>query len=387
MGVEIEVICAPPSIINPKEKIPKHLEHHGIRIRRVWATSFPKLNIIGRVINQITYAVSVFFYLLFDRTKRPILVLTNPPFLAFFCALLRRLKIGNQYIYLIFDVYPDTAINLGVLKRNSFLSLLWEWVNKISFKYATKIIVIGRCMKEVIESKMNRYRIEINNKVQMIHVWSDDRSIQKGSKEKNPFVERWGLDGKFVILYSGNMGRFHDMETIMGVVKELSDFENIVFLFIGEGHKKKWMMEYAQKNNLSNCMFHSYVKREDLCDLLACAKIGLVSLMEGQEGLSVPSKTYGLMAAGVPVVAVVPSSSEIARVIEEEDCGIVVKPGDVEGLKNVILGLYNNKVALETMSNNAKSSIKNKYSLNSAAKLYYRIIQELNSRINKEVTT
>jgi len=377
MGCNIEVVCAPPSVINSQESIPKYIEYHSIRIRRVWATAFPKLNLIGRIVNQLTYAISVFFYLLFDKTKRPILVLTNPPFLAFFCALLRKLKIGNPYIYLLFDVYPDTAINLGVLKSDSFLSKLWEWINKVSFKYASKIIVIGRCMQDVIKSKMHKYTID-TNKVQMIHVWSDDRLIKSKKNEINPFIKNWGLEGKFFALYAGNMGRFHDMETIMEAVRELSGFENIVFLFVGEGHKKSFIKDFANKWNLTNCQIHSYVKREELGDLLSCADVGLVSLLEGQEGLSVPSKTFGLMSAGVPVIAIMSEKAEIARVVVEENCGIVVKPGDAKALVKVIIDLYDNKQKLHEMSENARKAIDTKYNINKAAELYMKIIEELN---------
>lgn len=379
-GVDVEVVCAPPSVINPQERVQRYMEHRGIRIKRVLATSFPKLNFTGRIINQITYALSVFIYLLFDRSKRPMLVLTNPPFLAFFCALLRKLKIGNPYIYLIFDVYPDTAINLGVIKENSLLSRLWEWVNKISFTYASNIIVIGRCMKDIIAAKINKNGIHVaGNKVQMIPVWSDDKYIQTNKNDKNPFIERWGLERKFVVLYSGNMGRFHDMETIMGVTKELSAFENIFFLFVGEGHKKKWMIEYAQKHNIRNCQFHTYVNREDLGDVLSCGNIGLVSLMEGQEGLSVPSKTYALMAAGLPVIAVMSFSSEIAQMIIEENCGVVVRNGNVQGLKDTIVNLYNNQKHLKRLSINAQKTIAEKYNLGSASDSYYKLINEFGS--------
>ena len=381
MGLDIEVVCAPPSIVNPREKVPKYLEHNGICIKRVWATNFPKLNFIGRVVNQITYAGSVFFYLLFDRTRRPILVLTNPPFLAFFCALLRKFKIGNPYIYLIFDVYPDTAINVGILKEKSFLSRLWELINKVSFKYASKIIVIGRCMKDIIDSKVNKYGIDFKDKIQMIHIWSDDKIIRKIAKDKNPYIEKWNLKDKFVVLYSGNMGRFHDMETIMEVAKNsMASYKDIVFLFVGEGYKKSWMMEFAKKYNLTNCQFHPYVERKDLGNMLSCANIGLVSLSEGQEGLSVPSKTFGLMAAGIPVIGIMSPFSEIARIFVEEKCGIVVKTRDVEDLKNTIITLYNDYESLEAMSENARRAIDTKYNLCTAAKLYMEIIEEINSK-------
>lgn len=375
MGIDIEVVCAPPTIIDRKTRIPRHIEYRGIHIKRVWGTRFPKLNIFGRIINQATYASSVFFYLLRDTSKRPILVLTNPPFLAVICGLLRMLG-GKPYIYLIFDVYPDTAVKLGVLDEGGLLSRLWNLSNSFTFKYASAIVVIGRCMQEVIRKKLDATSVD---KIQPIHVWSDDKLIQPIPREENPFIKNWGLEGKFVVSYSGNMGRFHDMETIMEAAKILKERKDIVFLFIGEGHKKQWILEFADKWQLANCQFHSYVDREDLGFSLSCAHVGLVSLAIEQEGLSVPSKTFGLMAAGVPVIAVMSYSSEIARVLDEEECGIVVKPGDVEELTNSILSLYEDRRKLELMSRNARQAVDGKYNLKSAAKAYYELIRGLQS--------
>ncbi len=153
-GVEIEVLCAQPTIVKMSEKVPRIIDYKGITIKRVMATTFPKLQTLGRIINQITYALSTFIFLLFDRSKRPILVLTNPPFLAFFCAFLRSIGLGQAYIYLVFDVYPETAINLGMLKKNSLIAKIWQWFNTFSFAQASKIIVIGRCMEEIIQMKI-----------------------------------------------------------------------------------------------------------------------------------------------------------------------------------------------------------------------------------------
>jgi|Deesub1362A_J573_1020465.scaffolds.fasta_scaffold00073_91 glycosyltransferase involved in cell wall biosynthesis len=377
MGMDIEVLCGQPTVVDRETRVPKYIEHRGIRIKRLWSTRFPKLNTLGRILNQLTYALSVFFYLLRDTSKKPILVLTNPPFLAVICGLMRMLG-GKPYVYLIFDVYPDTAVNLGLLKEHGLLTRLWNWCNQISFKYASDIIVLGRCMKDVISKKVNG---KFNDKIHVIHVWSDDKNIRAVSEQNdsNPFIERWGLKDKFVLSYSGNMGRFHDMETIMAAAKILSDYKDIVFLFIGEGYKKSWMMEFAKRWELTNCQFHTYVDRKDLGLSFQCAHVGLVSLLEGQEGLSVPSKTYGLMAAGLPVIAVMSPYAEVARMLIEEQCGIVVKPGNHQELANSILSLYNNREKLEMMGRNAKQAIDKKYNLHSAAKAYYEIIRTINS--------
>ncbi|MFB3897364.1 MAG: glycosyltransferase family 4 protein, partial [bacterium] len=247
LGVDIEVIAGPATIIDRKNKIPRSIEYHGMKIKRVLGTRLPKLNLLGRIANQTTYAISVFFYLIFTRSRRPILVLTNPPYLAFTCAVLRKLKIGNPYHYIIFDVFPDSAVNLGVLKANSFLVKLWDRFNIMAYKYAANIVVIGRCMREIIINKMHKYNVDYTDKIRFIHIWSDDRLIQSVAEKKNPLIREWNLEHKFIVSYSGNMGRLHDMETIMETVKLLKDNPEIVFMFIGEGYKKAWMMKYAQQ--------------------------------------------------------------------------------------------------------------------------------------------
>jgi glycosyltransferase involved in cell wall biosynthesis len=378
LGVDVEVVCGPETIVDRKTRLPRYLENRGIKIKRVWGTRFPKLNLFGRIINQVTYAGSTFLNLLFDRSKRPILVLTNPPFLAFSCAILRSMGIGKPYIYLIFDVYPDTAINLGLLKETSFIVQGWNKLNIFIFKQAASIIVIGRCMQEIIQRKMERFKVDYSKKIQLIHVWSDDTHIRSVLGQENPFKELWDLKNKFVIGYSGNMGRFHDMETIMEAVKELNDYKDIVFLFIGEGYKKLWMMEFAEQWQLRNCQFHQYVGRELLGFSLSSLHLGLVCLSKGQEGLSVPSKTFGLLAAGVPVIAVMSEKSEIARVILEEECGLVVEPGDKDDLRKAILSLYNNRIKLAEFSQNAINTINMKYNLRNAAKSYFELIKKIN---------
>ncbi len=379
LGVDVEVICAMPSILDTKSRIPKYIDYEGIRIRRVWGTRFPKLNLFGRVINQVTFVGSAFFYLLFASSKRPVLVLTNPPFLAITCALLRILRIGGPYIYLIFDIYPDTAVRLGILKEKGLLSRIWERLNIFVFKYSSAIIVIGRCMKEVVTRKMDEAGLRMNGKLHKIHVWSDDNLIRSALGKDNPLVAKWNLDGKFVVGYFGNMARFHDMETIIGAAKVLKDHPDICFLFIGEGHKKQLIKGYANKYKLQNCQFHSYVNRGELGHLMSSANIGIVSLLEGQEGLSVPSKAFGLMAAGVPIIAIMPTSSEIARIVQEEQCGVVVKPGQEKHLAECILELYNEPERLRIMGNNASKAIEAKYNLSAAAKQYYDLVVKIGS--------
>ncbi len=377
LGVEIEVLCAPMTLMDQRTRVLTELVHNGIRIRRVWSTRFPKLNLVGKIINHLTFGVSVSMYLfarLFQKKASiPILIPTNPPFLGGICAFFRFLG-GAPFIYLVFDVYPDTVVNLGLLRSSHFITKLWNRWNMFTFKYASIIVVIGRCMKTLIEKKI---ALKDSSKMRWIHVWSDDTRIQSATSGENPTIKKWNLHGKFVVCYSGNIGRFHDMETIMEAVKALNSHPEILFLFIGEGYKKKVIIDYALKYGLTHCQFHSYVPREELGSVLSCSNLGLVSLLPGQEGLSVPSKTYGLMAAGIPVIGILPEHSEIAVMIREEKCGIVIRPGDTEGLVQTILSLYTDHKQRQVMGQNGKKAIAEKYTLHHAALEYKKIIHQL----------
>jgi glycosyltransferase involved in cell wall biosynthesis len=375
-GIDVEVLCGPPTVMAMDKRPPRDAVHRGIRIHRVWGTRFPKLNLAGRVVNQLTFTCSVLMHLLLHRPKKPILVLTNPPFLAVVCALLRSLRVGAPYIFLIFDVYPDTAVQLGILKDHGIIARLWDRANRFVFKHASAIVVIGRCMHEVISKKAERLGHPLNGELRAIHIWSDDANIANVKARENPLIDRFGTRGKFVVEYSGNMGRFHDMETIMEAANLLRDVKDIVFLLVGEGHKKRWMMDFAREKKLANCQFHTYVPREQLGQLLCLADVGLVSLVQGQEGLSVPSKTFGMMAAGVPIVAVMSDRSEVARVIEEENCGVVIRPGDSRSLADAILAFHHDRTKCKSAGQRSGRAIETRYNLREAAREYQRLIQE-----------
>jgi glycosyltransferase involved in cell wall biosynthesis len=376
-GVDVEVVCGPPTILGRREKVPKRMEHRGIHIRRVWGTRFPKLSLVGRIINQISFTCSAFLYLLLHRPRQPVLVLTNPPFLAMSCAFLRIVGLGAPYLYLIFDVYPDTAVHLGLLREKSLLARLWDYMNVVVCRHASAVVVIGRCMKDVVTRKLSQGGLELDGKLQYIPVWCDDTAITAVAPDGNDIAQRFGVEGKFVVGYFGNMGRFHDIETIMGAAELLRDDPDTVFLFVGEGHKKKWAMQYALQHGLDNCRFHGYVDREDLGHLLALADLGLVSLLEGQEGLSVPSKTFGLMAAGVPVLAIMSATGEIARMTQEEDCGIQIQPGEAQKLAKHIWQLHHHPEEMRAMGANGRRAIKDRYGLQHVCRRYVTLIDKL----------
>ncbi len=203
--------------------------------------------------------------------------------------------------------------------------------------------------------------------------------IRPLARADNPCIGEWGLEEKFVVSYMGNMGRFHDLETIMEAARLLKDDASMAFVLAGDGHKKKWVHQYVDDYHLTSCHLHSYIDSERYPRALACAHVGLVSLSAGQEGLSVPSKSFAFMAAGIPLVAVMPAECEIARIIEEEGCGVVVRPGDAEGLAAVLRELERDRARVEEMGVRARQAIDRRYNMKEAAKAYLEMVREVSS--------
>ncbi|MFT5170723.1 MAG: glycosyltransferase involved in cell wall biosynthesis, partial [Candidatus Marinamargulisbacteria bacterium] len=355
-GVKIEVLCGHPTLVSQK-RVKRKMTYKGITIKRVFSTRFPKIFFWGKLINHITFTVSIFLRLLFAKKNRPIIVLTNPPFLAFVCALAKKIR-GLKLVYLIFDVYPETAIKCGLLNESGFIAKTWKACNQFIFANSEKIIVIGRCMQSVIKKQVPANQ---HHKITYIHMWCDDPAIQKSFQSENPFAKKWGLRKKNTLMYSGNMGRFHDMESIMEAARILQTNEKFEFVFVGEGHKKKAAMTFAKTHGLKNCQFHSYVSRKQLGHLLASADVGLVSLLPSQEGLSVPSKSFGLMAAGTPILGILPEKSEISLIVKAEGCGWIVPPRQPKKLARVISEIFEDPVILKDKGLNGKIAIKKTY--------------------------
>ncbi|MGE4169659.1 MAG: glycosyltransferase family 4 protein [Candidatus Margulisiibacteriota bacterium] len=362
-GIDVEVWAGQPSLQSPKITCPKYMSHQGIAIRRLPTTQFPKRYFWGKFINHLGFYVSLAMALILDRPKKPILVLTNPPLAAVVCALLNRL-LGLKFVLLLFDLYPDTAENVGVLNKTSLLSRIWRACNRLVFSRAERVIVIGRCMQNKV---MSAYHLPAQ-KLAMIPLWADTQLLNPKQHVQKPII---------TVGYTGNMGRFHDMDTIMKAALELKANPGIQFLFVGDGYRLPEMKAFAKKNSLDNCVFQDHVPRAALPQLLHQLDMGLVSLMPGQEGCSVPSKTFGLLASGLPVVAVIPAASEIALILNENECGMIVEPGDVSGLSQAILRLASDVELRQKMGDKGHRCVVDSFRVSAAAKAYHQLLKEV----------
>lgn len=372
--LEVAVFTGQPSYRKTK-KLPRKEDYRRVCIQRLFNTRFNKDKTFGRVANSLTFFFSALLRVLFTRRDKTLFIVSNPPFLALIGWLMKRIR-GQKYIYLVHDVYPDIAVKLGYLPEGGLITKMWDKLNHRIYCCADAIVVLGDYMRETIESKLTESCTKGAN-IHVIHNWANGDFIKPLAKEENWFCQEYDLVGKRVVLYSGNLGLFHDLETIVEAAEQLQGFDDLLFLFIGEGGKKKKLMEVAQKKGLRNVQFLPYQPWEHLPYSLTCGDISIVTVEKGVESLGVPSKLYTSLAAGQAILGLVGENSEVAGVIREYHCGIRVDQGDVEGVVNILKKLYEDPQLLVTMKKNARRCFEENFTREQAIEKYYAVLSNL----------
>ena len=296
------------------------------RIKIIYKTPYKRHKSYLRISTWLMFFMSSFFYILMNRNIGKVLLVSNPPILPFLGSIFNYRK-NFSYDVLIYDVYPDALENFGYLKKSSLLFSFWDKLNKLTFESAVSIFTISDGMMEVIS------RTAPKEKIRVVYPWVDTSFIKPKCKKDNWFVEKHNLVNKKVILYSGNMGVTHDLFTVLKAAERLKITNpEFHFLFIGDGTQKENLLNFRNENKLDNVTFLPFQDPEVLPYSFTSADFGVVSLGSGAEVLSVPSKTFYQLAAGLALISVSERGSEMERLVNENNCGITVKPGDIIGL-------------------------------------------------------
>lgn len=346
------------------KKFPEELKVNWIK-----TTAFPKNIFIGRSINYIIFFLKLSLKLIFARNQGKVMVLSSPPFLPLIIYLLNRIK-GQAYTYLVHDLYPDVAVKLGYLKADGFFVKIWAQFNQKLIKKAEKVIVLD----EVMRDKVKKYTLDADhNKIIIISNWGDGNFIKPVKKEVNPLVKKFGVENKFVVMYAGNFGLTHNLEIFVDVAKELKD-QPVIFMFIGEGAKKKKIIALVEEQQLLNFKILPYFDRELLPFSLSMADLSLIVLDKGFSGLSVPSKLYNILASGRATLASLEKGGEVENVLKKADCGILVAPNDLIAIKNNILYLLYHPNRAAEMGINARKYFETHYERTSVTEKYFELL-------------
>lgn len=367
-GLEVDVLTTKNAYREARQNLKKYDTHKGINIKRVFSTEGNRDSKIGRLINYITFTISIFLNLLFKKDYDKILFVSNPPLVPFIGYLIKKIR-HKEYIYLVHDIYPDVAERLGVIKEKSIVSKLMNYMNGKIYKNANTIIALGKDMKQVIANK----GID-DNKIKIVTNWADSQ-VNYCKDVETSFYEKHGLSNKFNILYTGNISKVHAIDTIIEVARLLKDNKDIQFTFIGDGNKKTYIQQLKDNEGLDNIQLKDYMFGEEYNNVLNCADVFISTLQKGIEGLGVPSKTYAYMSVGKPLIAIMDENSEIGSMVTEYNLGGQFSSNEEDKISNFIINIKNDKERYDNLSNNVINLFKSRYERKIVTKQFYNIIR------------
>jgi colanic acid biosynthesis glycosyl transferase WcaI len=332
---------------------------NGVNICRVWIPSGNRANLLHRSLTFLVYQVLATLAGL--RLDYEVAFIANPaietvlPFVVL--GLLRR----KATVYAVWDVYPEVGIRIGLFRNRAIIQFV-KWLEDICLCGAQRIQVLG----EGLLADLSSHNIKIED-VAVILPWLDTKFLRP-LPYKNDFSIAYELEDKFVVLYAGNFGPAQGLELILEAARLLSNYSEILFLFVGDGVEKDQLV--AQASGLRNVRFLPLQPRECLPDVLASSSVSLVTLKSGMSFSSLPSKTFSILASGRPVVACVDTHSDIWNLIESSKAGRCVLPDRPNELANVILTLKNDPLLCEQMGINGRTWAEKYHSLDVVAEKF-----------------
>ena len=317
--------------------------------RLVIGASLRRTGMFARIGSSGCFTAQALWHVARNR-RVPVLVVTNPPVLPLFLPLLRAL-LGVQYSVLVYDVYPDVAERMGILKPGGLIGRSWRHASRLTMRSAETVITIGDCMARTLRGHLQP---EDPLNITVIPTWVDADLIRPMTKTENPFVRRYGLEGRFVVMYCGNFGATHDLTSLIDAAELLLDCPDVFFVLIGGGTRLREVTASVAQRKLRNLALLPFQSSEHLPYWLAAADCAVVSLDEAFVGVSMPSKTYFAMAAGSALVAVSPPGTDLAAVVQAAGCGIHVPPRNAKALADAIRTLCNDASYLEQCKVNSR---------------------------------
>ena len=337
-------------------QLPRRELRHGVHVHRVGLSLFGKRGIALRALDFGLFYVAAAWRAAWINVpigpsrRRPdiVVTLTTPPFIGTVGTVLRRLR-GCRHVYWAMDLYPDVLVAAGVSQPRGVLTRLLAWLNRVQLRDCDRVVALGRCMQQRIQNKGVDPQ-----QIQVIGVWAPTEPHEQPSDPADStFRETWGLHDRFVVQYSGNFGLAHDYQTFCDAMLRLRDHPRITFVFAGGGKRIPEMQRFVEDHGLERVMFQPYQPREQLDQLLSLADVHLISQSQAFTGVVVPSKLFGIMAAGRPSLFVGPREAEVARVLEETCGGMRFDIGDGAGLAAALRELADDPVRTRTMGHAA----------------------------------
>ena len=396
---DVTVICVVPSYlgtIEDKYKTKKYYkeEINGVNVLRIRVSEFSKTDKLSRIKNILEYFFGAIVATFKVEKQDYVLSISQPPILGGLLGVWGKWVKHAKFIYNIQDFNPEQIVAVGY-SRNKLLIKLMMWLDKFSCQKSNLIITVGRDLVETVKKRFEGKKVP---KIVMINNWIDEKEIYPLPKNNNKVLEfkkKYGLDGKFVIMYSGNIGLYYDLEKLIKVLKQFRkgytlaglyeegpkthDGREVVFAFVGSGSVLDELVLYSKKHHFENIVFIPYQEKSDLIYSLNAGDVHWCVNAKGIKGVSCPSKAYGIMAAGKAIIGVLESGTEIRSLIEECDCGKCCEPGDYMRVADIVRWYINNADSAEVkqMGMNGRNYLKKHLTKEVSINKYAKAVLEL----------
>ena len=331
-GIDVELVITRQVYRGGREPLIPVLEAAGVVVHRV-PVPFARGAAGPRTVNVLVgFLVGATWRALFGRRASVNVFLTQPPFFYVWGAVLAGVR-RQRSVVVVMDLYPDVAIRSGVLRAGGLPARLLHTVSRVGLRRADGVVAIGRCMRELLE----REGVPAH-KLSVIPNWADDRTVFPVSHAENSLRRELGFGpDDFLVVYSGNMGQVHVFDDILEVARRLRAHPSLRFVFIGSGTRRREVEDFRDREGLANVVLLPMQPAERMSESLSMGDVHFVSLRRGFEGLVVPSKTYGPLAAGRPIIYEGDAGGEVARLLTESGAGTVVPVGDPDALEAAVL--------------------------------------------------
>lgn len=379
-GLSVAMVTSRLCYDDPAKELTIREQWKGVDIHRVWTSRFGRKHLLGRLADYLTFYLTV-PWTLWRLLKRGDIVIakTDPPLISLVVATVAKLR-GAVLVNWLQDVFPELVVAMGEPKIPSFLTRILQALRNTSLRLAAMNVVIGERMSEYFHKQGIA-----TSQLQVIPNWAHEGDITAMPVTDSLLRGSLHLSDKFVVSYSGNLGRAHDTDTIFNAAWKLRDASHVVFLIIGGGHGYDQLRSRATQAGLLSLIFQPYQALEKLSDSMAAADLHLISLKPELEGHIVPSKFYGIAAAERAMAFIGDEDGELARLIRANDCGFIVSQGNADLLAERILELAADPDACRRYGLAARQLLQTRFSRAGAHEQWHNLLQHLNDSIGRSI--
>ncbi len=368
LGHDVHVLTGNRLYDGRKITLPEEETINGVNVHRVSISAGSRKRYRDRILEYLSFYRHAFVKAHKLPTVDVVVTLTTPPMISLLGTWLRLVR-RSRFVYWVMDIYPDIAHRAGLLSRFGPISGLWALLGKFSYHTANKIIVLGSDMKQILMRK------GVSEKqIQVIQSWSCGKEIVPIPAEENAFRQSHVDETKFTLMYSGNMGACHTFKSVIAGIQSLNGSSDYNFLFVGSG-KKEGELRDKLAGFSKSVKFLPYQDRTELNQSLSAPDAHLVTLDPRFDGLLVPSKIYGIMAAAKPVIFVGSANNEIAQILKESRCGIQVDPDDHAGFLAAIKHLAENPDEARQMGERGREHFMRWFDMRRGCERFIRMLE------------